>query len=263
MIPMSPVESLTPPAVWLFGSGAAKVPTLDRTTRFRRSRGLIIDLDNTLYPLGRFVQSGFAAVASHVSRDFDVPADAAYALLSRCAARGEQQTAFQSLCKKFNLGRDTVPVLVEVFRAHRPSIFLGHGARDLLLGMRADGWRLAVLTNGIPAVQARKVEALRLGEFVDHVLYAEHLAPGGKPAPTVFVESLRRLGTRPERTVCVGDDPHCDIAGARSAGLATVRLAVSDVQVSPEFEADIVVQALTEVPRAAAALLEGVTRNVA
>ncbi len=263
MTAMTPVESFNPPPVWLYGAGAAKIPTVDRAGRWRKSRGVIIDLDNTLYPLQRYVQSGFAAVAAHVSTAFGVPQADASALLSRCAARGEQQTAFQALCQQFGLGHETVPVLVEVFRAHRPSIFLGHGARNLLRGLRADGWRLAVLTNGLPSVQARKVEALGLGELVDQVLYAEHFAVGGKPTPAVFLETLRRLGTRLDRTVCVGDDPRCDIAGARSVGLATIRLAVSDEAVAPELEADIVVDSLSDVPQAAAALLEGVTRNVA
>jgi putative hydrolase of the HAD superfamily len=257
------MEVAATPGPWPFGTGVGRVPAVDRSGRWRRSRGLIIDLDNTLYPQGRFIQSGFAAVAAHVAKAFDVPADAAYLLLSRCAALGEQQTAFQSLCQTYKLGSETVPVLLEVFRSHHPVIFLGHGARDLLLGLRAEGWRLAVLTNGVPSIQARKVEALGLGEFVDHVLYAEHFVPGGKPAPQVFLEALRRLGTVPERTVCVGDDPGSDIAGARAAGLATLRLAVSDVRVAPELEADIVVETLAEIPRAAASLVEGVRRHAA
>jgi len=263
MIAMSPSESLVPAPLWLHGTGTTNVPMAARAGRGRVSRGLVLDLDNTLYPLERYVQSGFAAVAAHVADAFGVSAAAAYMLLSRSVVNGEQQRAFQSLCQKFNLGSETVQVLLEVYRAHRPSIFLGHGARELLHRMRADGWALAVLTNGLPSVQALKVEALGLGELVDHVLYAERLAPGGKPAPSVFLEAVRRLGTRPELAVCVGDDLRCDIAGARSAGLATIRLAVSNVNVAREFEADIVVDTLTDVPQAAASLLEGVVRNAA
>jgi putative hydrolase of the HAD superfamily len=98
---------------------------------------------------------------------------------------------------------------------------------------------------------------------VDDILYAEEHAPGGKPAPAAFAEALKRLRTRPERTVALGDDPHCDIAGARGAGLRTIRLAIADLEVAPEIEADIVVDSLTDVPRAAAFLLEGVSRHAA
>lgn len=225
--------------------------------------GLIIDLDDTLYPLGRYRHSGFAAVASYVSEHFGIAADSVFAFLSRAAATGEGATAFQALCRRFNLGPETVPVLVEVSRAHRPDIFLGHGALMLLRGLRAGGWGVAVLTNGLPSVQALKVEALGLDELVDHVIYADRIVEGGKPNPAAFNEALHRLGTAADRTVCVGDDPRTDIAGARAAGLASIRLAVTDVAVDHGTEADIVVHSLDEVPAAASALVEGVSRRAA
>lgn len=43
----------------------------------------------------------------------------------------------------------------------------------------------------------------------------------GKPFPTMFVESARRLGTRPEETLMVGDRLDTDIDGAQAAGLKT------------------------------------------
>ena len=50
----------------------------DKTAAVRPvRRGLILDLDDTLYPRERFVRSGFAAVARHVAAAHGVPADAA------------------------------------------------------------------------------------------------------------------------------------------------------------------------------------------
>ncbi len=241
----------------------AGMPSLDRAGRPRRVRGLVLDLDDTLYPRRRFVQSGYGAVSAYLASTCDLAADQVYTVLLDCLARGDERSAFQTVCTAFDLEPDMVPVLVEVFRAHEPRIFLGRGARQMLQTLRASGWRLAILTNGLPTVQAKKVEALRLGELVDHIVYAEHFAPGGKPAGAVFAATLQRLGTRPHQTVCLGDDPWADVIGAREAGLATIRLAVSGMDIDPARDADVVVETLDDVPRMAAALLEGATRHAA
>ena len=41
----------------------------------------------------------------------------------------------------------------------------------------------------------------------------------GKPDPAIYAEALARLGTRPARTLCIGDGMPTDIAGAAAAGL--------------------------------------------
>lgn len=251
-----------PPAV-IFGAGRDRVVGIERHPRSRRKKGVIFDLDDTLYPRQRFVQSGFAAVARHLASTYGVSGDIAFATLSRCQAREQQSQAFQVLCERFGLDQAIVPTLVDVFRSHRPNIFLGHGVREALRSLRTGGWRLAVLTNGLPSVQTKKVEALGLADLVDHVLYAEHYAPSGKPAREVFSEAVARLGVPTDRIVCVGDDPERDVAGARACGIATIRLARPGVTVRPDREADIVIAGVDEVPYAASSLIEGVTRHVA
>jgi putative hydrolase of the HAD superfamily len=262
MMRLSPSELSAPLPVWFYDADRPQLPAVDRRGRWRGSRGMILDLDDTLYPLHRYRQSGYAAVASYCATRFDVLASEVFTLLSRCAGAGQGQTAFQTLCQRFGLNVETVPVLLEVYRAHKPTIVLSHGAFDMLRTLRGDGWRLAVLTNGLPSVQSRKVTALGLDALVDHVVFAEEVAPGGKPAPAAFAEAVRCLGTRVDRTVCVGDDLRCDIVGARTAGLATIRLA-SNGLTATAIDADIVVQSLSDVPRAAVSLLEGVTRHAA
>src|SRR5690606_21538805 len=135
-------------------------------------------------------------------------------------------------------------------------IALDPGVVDMLRTLRADGWRLAVLTNGAPSVQRLKARALDLDRHVDVVLYAEEHAPGRKPHAAAFHAALDHLRLPPSRCVFVGDDPDRDIDGAHRAGLRTIRVAVAGRVAHPERHASAVVTAVTEVPSLAGRLLE-------
>jgi putative hydrolase of the HAD superfamily len=79
------------------------------------------------------------------------------------------------------------------------------------------------VTDGLPQMQRRKVEALGVAALVDEVLYCwEHDAP--KPDPAGYIEIMRRLGADPEATVVVGDRPEHDMAAARAAGCRSIRV---------------------------------------
>jgi len=216
-------------------------------------KAVIFDLDDTLYPYIQHVHSGFAAVATYVDRHFGVPAKDAYATLRlacECDARGNE---FQRLCDVHRLNHSIVPDLLREYISHSPQLWLTHDAAAVLSTLRSSGWRLGLLTNGDPSVQRKKVEVLGLAALIDHVVYASEHAPGGKPAPEPFVEVLRRLQVAPHDAVMVGDDTVNDVDGARAVGIRTIFLARTGR--SQYDAADVVVQALSDVPGAAAALL--------
>ena len=226
-------------------------------------RGIIFDLDDTLYPRERFIHSGMAAVSRHVEQAWKVPADVAFATLFHATTHGRRGMEFQELCQRHSLPAEALPGLVQVFRSHLPNLWPSHGAVATLQALRANGWRIAILTNGLPHVQAAKIRALGLRSLVDHIVYAEEYAEGGKPARGPFLEVLRRLGTPAEQCVCVGDDPRNDIQGARALGMRTIRVARSGVKPAADQEADAVVHMVTDVPARAATLVEMVTAHVA
>jgi putative hydrolase of the HAD superfamily len=131
---------------------------------------------------------------------------------------------------------------------------LSRSALDVLTRARADGWRLGVLTNGLPDVQRRKVEALGLARLVDAVVYAQEWGSGrGKPDPEPFEAVRARLGTAAAATVFVGDDPWCDMYGARAAGMRTILMRRGG-PLERASGADRVVVALDDVLEAAAGL---------
>ena len=235
----------------------------DTATRLRRRArgGLIVDLDDTLYYRDHYVMSGFAVVAQCVARIYCVDRAEAFATLAGAYAAGQRGHEFQTLCRAMRLPASLIGELVELFREHKPSIWLSPGVEATLDAMRRDGWRIAILTNGMPSVQAAKVAALNLAPLVDHVLYAESLAIGGKPSITTFQAALVRLGLPADMCLCVGDSADCDIDGALRAGIRAVHLVPNGAAAHPR--ADAVIEAFEDLPAVAASLIEQVTSDVA
>jgi putative hydrolase of the HAD superfamily len=219
----------------------------------------VFDLDDTLYPLRSFVLSGFAAVADYAADELGLPRRAIARAL-RHASRVDRGHELQRLCGRFDLPASYVARLVEIVRGHTPQIRLPRESARTLAVLRPR-WRLGVLTNGLTAIQGRKVAALGLGNLVDAVVFAAECGDGrGKPDAAAFAAILERLGTRASRSVFVGDDLTADVLGAGRVGMRTIhvvrgRPAEHDSDVRPDAR----VVRLRAVPRLAARLVEGGT----
>jgi len=219
-------------------------------------RALILDLDDTLYPERRFALSGFAAVARAVECEHGYPACAAFHLLRRELRSGRRAQAFQRLADAMSLDLSHVARFREVYRRHQPRLRLPRASRNAIAEARRS-WRVGLLTNGTPAIQRNKVEALGLSSMVEAVIYA-HEVGAGKPDAEVFRVACDALGVMPNRAVMAGDDPWCDVDGARSAGLRAIRVRQGwhrDVESGETGPADATVRTIGEVPAAAGRLI--------
>lgn len=107
------------------------------------------------------------------------------------------------------------------------------------------GARIAVLSNGWNPLQVRK--ARRTG-FEGAVIASADIGER-KPDARAFNALLETLGTRPERTWFVGDDPWADVDGARAAGLRAVWLDAEHAAFPPALAAPrYIIHALDELP---------------
>jgi HAD superfamily hydrolase (TIGR01509 family) len=95
------------------------------------------------------------------------------------------------------------------------------GTRELLSDLRAVGYGLGLLTNGLSDGQWEKIRSLRIESHFDAVVVAGDVNVY-KPDPRAFAVLLDRLGARAPRALFVGDSYEMDILGAHAAGLATV-----------------------------------------
>jgi HAD superfamily hydrolase (TIGR01549 family) len=94
------------------------------------------------------------------------------------------------------------------------------GIQEFLLEARKL-FTLVVITNGPEFSQAPKVEAIKLAQYVDHIIIGGQ-EPEQKPARSIFDKALKLANCQAHEAIHVGDSLAADIAGAHNSGLSSV-----------------------------------------
>lgn len=98
------------------------------------------------------------------------------------------------------------------------------GAMELMEWFADKGVRVGVLSNGFADVQARKLRATGLDEFVELMVLSDEIGIN-KPDSRLFAHAMRRAGENsPENMLMIGDNATTDIAGAVGAGWHAILL---------------------------------------
>ena len=123
------------------------------------------------------------------------------------------------------------------------------GVRETIPSLAVDGYRLGIisdtsLTPGRVLRDFLKKDGL-LDCFSTLTFSDETGFP--KPDPRMFEITLAGLGARPAEAAHVGDTPRTDIAGARAAGMTTIRCAGAVDHPEPP-DADFVIKDHREIP---------------
>lgn len=124
-------------------------------------------------------------------------------------------------------------------RDHANVSFLPGG--DDVVREIAGEYPAGIVTNGSPAMQRTKLDALGIGDLFDPIVFAGYDAPA-KPSPEPFERALSALDARPERTLYVGNSLDSDVRGARRAGLPVAWL--SDGTAEPDPDPDFTLDSL-------------------
>jgi putative hydrolase of the HAD superfamily len=96
------------------------------------------------------------------------------------------------------------------------------GVPDALSALRTAGLTLVVVSNSDGTVE-EGLAAIGLRDHLDAVVDSA-VVGAEKPAAAIFQHALARAGSRPERTLHVGDLYAVDVLGARGAGLHALLL---------------------------------------
>lgn len=218
-------------------------------------RALLFDLDDTLYDEKQFVKSGFIKVAEFIEDKFKINKKDFYKILVDIFNSGLRGNIFNIALEKVKVAyeEDIIQSMVKIYREHKPEIELDKNTRSLLIKLRRI-YSLGIITDGYFKVQKKKVQALKLEELFDSIIYTDEYGKEyWKPNVYGYKLALRELnGLLPKEAVYIGDNPYKDFIGAKKVGILTVRVInqngeYSNVRLNKKYEADYEIKELHEI----------------
>jgi len=217
-------------------------------------KALLFDLDDTLYEEKQFVSSGFNKVAEFVEAKFKIDKGLFYKILIDIFDKGKRGNIFNLALEKANIIYDEniIHLMVKTYREHNPKINLDKEIRSLLIKLGSI-YSLGIITDGYFEVQKKKVQALKLDELFDSIIYTDEYGKEyWKPDVLGYKVALKDLQVSPKQAIYIGDNPHKDFIGAKKIGIITVRIfcegrEYSNIRLDKNYEADYEVKKLSEI----------------
>ncbi len=185
------------------------------TFNAEKVKGVIFDLDDTLYPEKMYVRSGYRAVAKYLGRP-----DAEARLWELFQ---EGKPAIDCYLEEQGLLDEKV-ACVATYRNHMPEIELYLGVKELLQNLKQRNIKIGIITDGRVEGQNNKIDALGLRELADDIIITDEL--GGeqfrKPCDIAYRIIQRRWKLLFEEMVYVGDNAGKDFVAPRSLGMHSI-----------------------------------------
>lgn len=207
-------------------------------TQGNSPKGILLDLDNTLYEYRPCHEQALKACCLQFSKETGFDADRfkdaynscrkqIHAELRGVAASHNRllyiQRALESLGFPSRAG-----LMVELYHLYWEKFLdtavLGSGVLEFLAVCREKGIGMALTTDLTADIQLKKVHHFGLEAYLDVIVTSEE-AGQEKPCPAMFDIALRKLGLTADRVWVVGDSVDKDIIGGNKIGATTVHFA--------------------------------------
>ena len=108
-------------------------------------------------------------------------------------------------------------------------------SNSVLVQLKKEKYKLALITNGNPILQRSKIKMLQLEEYFDEIYVGgEHKY--AKPSTKPFLYVAEKLGVSPSEMAYVGDNPENDIEASRKAGCLPIHINTTKTWVLENIE---------------------------
>lgn len=178
-------------------------------------RGVVFDLDDTLYSEKDYVRSGYRAVAEWIG-DSKVEHELWHYFNADKQAIDEVLTERGLLEKKSEC--------LNIYRNHIPNIKLYEGVEQVIRELKEKDIKVGIITDGRVEGQKNKINALGLNSLVDDIIITDEL--GGiqfrKPNDIAFRIMQCRWRIPFQNMVYVGDNMSKDFQAPRQLGMKSI-----------------------------------------
>jgi HAD superfamily hydrolase (TIGR01549 family) len=195
---------------------------------------VLFDLDETLFDhqhsvrtAKRTVHVTYACFAPHTFDRFEADLEVRLQELWPEVMNGRMTIperlgeSFRRLCTQYDLSEvDPIEMADRYLDTYLRSRQTIAGAIPLLEAVKPHA-TIGIVTNHLPAVQAEKLQILKLDGLVDFVVCSGELGIP-KPDRRIFEYALEKAGCTPAEAVMIGDSWHADIEGAAGVGIRAV-----------------------------------------
>ncbi len=192
-------------------------------------KAVFFDIDDTLYDTSGFAKLARKA-ALNVMIDAGLPLspDEAYALLREIIKeKGSNYDRHLNVLTKRVFGEEK-PLLIALgmITYHNVKFALLRlfpETMSTLIHLKAQGYHLGVISNGITIKQYEKLVRLGLHHFFHSVITSQE-AGVEKPDIAIFELAMKTMGCKAENSVMIGNSFNDDVLGAINAGMSAVFL---------------------------------------
>ena len=126
---------------------------------------------------------------------------------------------YDDILREHQLSLNPAAVMQRFTSVSAQHTVLNPGAAPLMEWLKAEQYKVGVLSNGFHCVQWPKVTAHAIEHRVDRVVVSEEVGVH-KPDPAVFQFAAVKLEVEPQDCLFVGDHLRNDIEGALEAGMS-------------------------------------------
>jgi putative hydrolase of the HAD superfamily len=187
-------------------------------------RAVVLDLDDTLILEKDYVFSGYQVISEKIANDFNVTQSIVFEIMCLAFKKGKSKVFNRVLDElKLQYNQAYILELLKLYRDHDPEIHLLEDAKELLSLLKHKNYKLGIITDGYKESQQRKIETLRLGQYVDEIIITDELGRKyWKPHKKSFQLMQERLNVPYSEMVYVGDNLNKDFIMPKKLGFQTI-----------------------------------------
>lgn len=181
-------------------------------------KGVVFDMDDTVYSEMEYVKSGYRSVAEYLN----TAPKGAERMLELFL---NDEKPIDTYLQEINMFSEEMKTrCMTIYREHIPDIHLYQEVDELLGKLRVGEYKIGLITDGRPEGQKNKIQVLGLAEKVDFIIITDEL--GGvqwrKPNSKAFEIMKDMMNLEYSEMVYVGDNIKKDFIAPQKLGMRSI-----------------------------------------